>query len=390
MKTTTTLIHGDHDDRWDRSVTPSIAQGANWELPSAEVLAEVATEPLYPYMYSRKGNPNHEQVASIIAKLEGGDRALLMSSGMSAVSTLALTLLRAGDHVVAQKSTYAGVSNLCRNVLPRLGIECTFVDQTATANFETAIRDNTRLVLLETPSNPLLEITDLQAVSKIAHDAGAWVATDNTFATPLNQRPLALGCDLSWHSCTKYMGGHSDLLAGAVVGSEELIEKIWHTHEVNGGVLAPFNAWLLLRGLRTLSVRMARHNSNGMALATALKTHPAVAAINYPGLESHPGHLVAARQMKEFGGMLSFSLRGGFEAAAKFVTSLKYAHHASSLGHVGSLVIHPAAMWGAAMTKQDLDEAGVDPGLIRFSAGIEDEEDLVGDVLSVLDKIGDV
>ncbi|MEV6825138.1 aminotransferase class I/II-fold pyridoxal phosphate-dependent enzyme [Amycolatopsis sp. NPDC051102] len=388
MKTTTTLIHGDDSLHWDAAVTPSIAQGSNWELPSAAVLAEVATEPLYPYMYNRKGNPNHEQAAAIIARLEGGERALMTASGMSAVSTLALALLKAGDHVVVQKSIYAGVSNLCYNVLPRLGVECTFVDQTSTAAFEAAMRDTTRLVLLETPSNPLLEITDIRAVAEIAHAAGAYVATDNTFATPLNQQPLDLGSDFSWHSCTKYLGGHSDLLAGAVVGTGELIDRVWHTHEVLGGVLAPFNAWLLLRGLRTLSVRMARHNSNGLALAKALEEHSAVTAVNYPGLEKHPGHEIAARQMSAFGGMLSFTLEGGYEAASAFVTSLQYARHASSLGHVGSLVIHPAAMWGAAMTTEELRAAGVDPGLIRFSVGIEDEEDVIEDVYAALDKSG--
>lgn len=388
METNTTLIHGDDNLHWDAAVTPSIAQGANWELPSYEKLAEVATEPLYPYMYNRKGNPNHEQVASIISQLEGGERTLMTASGMSAVSTLVLALVNSGDHVVLQKSIYAGVSNLAHNVLPRMGVECTFVDQGSTEQFASAMRDNTRLVLLETPSNPLLEITDLSAVAQIAHEAGALVATDNTFATPLNQKPLDLGCDLSWHSCTKYFGGHSDLLAGSITGNLDLIEKIWHTHEVTGGVLAPFNAWLLLRGLRTLSVRVDRHNANGMALARALESHPEVAHVNYPGLESHTNHAVAAKQMKGFGGMLSFTLSGGYDAATKFVTRLKYARHASSLGHVGSLVIHPAAMWGAAMTHDELRAAGVDPGLIRFSVGIEDTEDVIDDVVTTLNDIG--
>jgi methionine-gamma-lyase len=385
---TTSLIHGDDNLHWDAAVTPSIAQGSNWELPSHEVLAEVATQPLYPYMYNRKGNPNHEQVAAIISRLEGGERTLMTASGMSAVSTLVLALVSAGDHVVLQKSIYAGVSNMCHNVLPRLGVECTFVDQTSTHEFEQAMRDTTRLVLLETPSNPLLEITDVHAVADIAHRAGALVATDNTFATPLNQRPLDLGSDISWHSCTKYFGGHSDLLAGSITASQELIDRIWHTHEVTGGILAPFNAWLLLRGMRTLSVRVERHNRNGLMLATALQDHPEVARVNYPGLAAHPGHEVAARQMAGFGGMLSFTLRGGFDAATKFVTNLKYARHASSLGHVGSLVIHPAAMWGAAMTTDELEAAGVDPGLIRFSVGIEDSEDVIEDVIATLDSLG--
>lgn len=388
MNVTTQLIHGDDDLHWDAAVTPSIAQGANWELPSHDVLAQVATEPLYPYMYNRKGNPNHDQVAAVISQLEGGERTLMTASGMSAVSTTVLALVNTGDHVVVQKSIYAGVINLCRNVLPRLGVECTFVDQASPQQFADALRAETRLVLLETPSNPLLEITDLKAVSALAHAAGAQVVTDNTFATPLNQKPLALGSDLSWHSCTKYFGGHSDLLAGSITGTSELIEKIWHTHEVAGGILAPFNAWLLLRGLRTLSVRVERHNANGLALARALQLHPEVSRVNYPGLASHAGHEVAVRQMKGFGGMLSLSLTGGYEAAAQFVTGLRYARHASSLGHVGSLVIHPAAMWGAAMTPDQLAAAGVDPGLIRFSVGIEDPEDLIADVTSALDRIG--
>lgn len=383
MDVTTTLIHGDDGARWDGSVTPSIAQGLNWTAESGDELRDVATTPQHPFFYSRHGNPNHSQVAAVLAQLEGAEAALVAASGMGAIATAALALVQAGDHVIGQRSTYAGVSELMHGLLPRLGVECTQVDQADVGAWEAALRPNTKLLLIETPSNPRLEVTDLAAVAELARAGGAITLADNTFATPINQRPLEHGIDLVWHSATKYLGGHADLLAGALCGSEEAVERIWRTLQVTGAVLAPMNAWLLLRGLRTLSLRMERHNANGLALAQALEGHPAVRGVHYAGLPSAPGHAVAARQMSGYGGVLSLEL-DGYEAADAFIGRLTLAKRAASLGAVGSLVVHPAAMWAGALSPEQLAEAGVPPGMVRFSAGIEHRDDLVADVLAAL------
>lgn len=387
MDLITTLIHADDGLRWDGSVTPSIAQGTNWAADSAEDFSQ-ASGPLQSFMYNRHGNPNHAQVAAIVAALENAESALLTASGMGAATTAVLTLVRSGEHVVGQRSMYAGVSSMMLNLLPRFGVEYTEVEQGEVGAFAEAFRPNTSLVLLESPSNPRLQVTDLAAVSALAREQGALTLADNTFATPINQRPLELGVDLVWHSATKFMGGHADLMAGAVAGPAKLIEQIWHTAQIVGAVCAPFNAWLLLRGLRTLSLRMERHNANGLALAKALAHHPAVSRVYYPGLPRHPGHDVAVRQMTGFGGVLAFELRGGYEAADALIGRLRYARRAASLGNVSSLVVHPAAMWAQALTPEQIEAAGVAPGLVRFSTGIEHHQDLVDDLLTAIDAVG--
>ncbi len=388
MDRTTTLIHGDAPFRWDDSVTPSIAQSTIWKASSAEAFSAAADDPLNPFLYNRHGNANSTQVAGLVATLEGAERAMVTASGMGAITTLVLTLVKAGDHVLGQRSMYPGVSDMMLRLLPRLGVECTTVDQSDTAAFERALRPNTTVVLLETPSNPRLEVTDLGAVTDLVRAHGAVTVADNTFATPINQRPLEFGVDVVWHSATKYMGGHSDLMAGVIAGTAELIERVWSTSMIAGSVCAPFNAWLLLRGLRTLGVRMERHNANGLAVAAALDAHAAVSRVHYAGLPDHPGHAVAARQMSGFGGVLSIELGGGYRAADRFIEKLSLARRASSLGDVGSLVVHPASLWSKTLTPEELETAGVPRGLVRFSAGIEDTDDLVEDVLSAADDAG--
>lgn len=386
-ETITALVHGDEGTRWDASLTPSIAQGVNWSLDSAEAFSAAATDPQHPFLYNRHGNANHAQVASVIAQLEGAEDALMAASGMGALVTAVLTLVRAGDHVVGQRSMYGGTSKLLGGLLPRLGVECTQVDQGDAEAFAAAMRPNTALVLLETPSNPRLEITDLAAVAQAARRHGAVTLADNTFATPLNQRPLEHGIDLVWHSATKYLGGHGDLMAGVIAGRRDHIVAMWETAQVTGAVLAPFNAWLLLRGLRTLSLRMEQHNLNGMAIASALDGHPAVARVFYPGLPGHRGHEIAARQMSGFGGVVSFELDGGFAAADAFIGHLHLAKRASSLGDVRSLVVHPASLFAKAMSPDELEAAGVAPGLLRFAAGIEGTDDLLEDVVGAVDRV---
>jgi methionine-gamma-lyase len=302
------------------------------------------------------------------------------ASGMGAISSVAIALTAAGTHVVAQRMIYDGARALLSRILSRFGVEVTYVDQHDTQAFAAAMRTNTRLVMLESPSNPLLGITDIAAVSTIAHEAGALVSIDSTIATPVNQRPLDLGVDVVVHSATKYLGGHSDLIAGVVVASRELIARIWETHHVLGSTLGPFEAWLLLRGLRTLEMRVERHNHNALAVARAMEAHPRVTRVYYPGLDSHPGHAVAKRQMRGFGGLVSIEIDGTFDDARSVIDRLQLFHSAASLGGVESLVAQPATMWPGSSTSADARAMGIIPSLLRLSIGIERAEDLIADL----------
>lgn len=388
MDISTVVLHADEGDRGAEVIVPAIAQAVNGAFSTAEGFRDSAGSPFFPEFYTRHGNENHRQVAAVVAALEGAEQAFVAASGMGAVSTAVLSLVKAGDHIVAQRSHYAGVANLLRNVLPKFGVTCTEVDQTDPAAFEAAMRGNTRLVMLETPTNPRLEVTDLAAVAAIARERGALTIADNTFATPVNQRPLELGVDLSWHSATKYLGGHADLLAGVLAGPRSLIEPMWDTQLIVGSIMAPFNAWLLLRGIRTLALRVERHNANALALARALQDHPRVEHVYYPGLETSPGHQVAAKQMAGFGGLLSFELAGGHDAADQFLTSLTLAKRAPSLGAVYSIACQPEAYWGShQLTQDDLGASGISPGLIRFATGIEHPDDLIHDVTNAINAI---
>ncbi len=385
MDLTTGLVHGDRQVRSDDGVSSPIVQTSTFAAPSAEQFAEAATARRGHAFYTRYGNPNHAQVAALIAEAEGAQTALVTASGMAAITTAVLALTSAGDHVVAQRSMFPGTTSLLRQLLSRFGVACTEVDQADVGAFERAFTPATTLVLVETPSNPRLEITDLRAVTALARTHGARTLADNTFATPVNQRPIALGADLVWHSATKYLGGHSDLSAGVLAGSADLLDRVWDTALITGAVLGPFDAWLLLRGLRTLGLRMERHNANGLALARAVAEHPAVRRVHYPGHPEHPQHDLAASQMTGFGGVLSFEVHGGHAAAEAFIARLAYAKRAGSLGSVESLVVHPAAMWAGSLDSDALANAGIDPALVRFAAGIEDTDDLVADVTRALD-----
>ncbi|MFR9778055.1 trans-sulfuration enzyme family protein [Micromonospora sp. MS34] len=382
----TTAVHGDDALIPGAAVAPPIVQSATFSAESDERFTEIATEPRGSTFYTRYGNPNHAQVAAVVAELEGAQAGLVTASGMGAISTVALALLSAGDHVVVQRSTYGGTTSLATGLLARFGVSCTQVDQTDAEAFGRALRPRTRLVLVETPSNPLLELTDLTAVVASAHAAGALVVVDNTFATPVNQRPTSAGADLVWHSGTKFLGGHSDVSAGVVVGPAELIERIWRTAIVTGSTLGPVDAWLLLRGIRTLPLRVERHNTNALALARALEGHPAVARVRYPGLPSHPQHELARRQMAGFGGVLSVDLAAGRAGAGALLSGLRLAKRAASLGSVSTLVVHPRSMWAGIVDAEQLAATGIGDGLVRVSTGIEDTADLVDDFLAALDK----
>jgi methionine-gamma-lyase len=382
----TKVIHGDGSSNTTRAVSPPIWQTTTFRADSSEHFSEIAAATHPTEFYTRYGNPTHRQVEAIMAQLEGAETALVTSSGMGAIFSAVMSLLKSGDHVVAQRNLYPGSMTLLNDLLPRWGIECTFVDQTDMPALAEALRPNTRLIYAETPTNPLMQITDLRAIAGLARERGITTLVDNTFATPVNQRPLEYGIDAVVHSATKYLGGHHDLTAGVIVASQSFIERAWKFAIVAGATLSPFDGWLLLRGLRTLGLRVERHNSNALALARMLEAHTAVEAVNYPGLESHPQFDLARRQMSGFTGILSVELRGGFESAEAFIGKLRLAQYAASLGGYETLVVHPAAMWRQQVSVEQQSDTGVSDSLVRISVGLEDERDLLDDFARALER----
>jgi methionine-gamma-lyase len=369
------------------AISPPIWQTTTFSAETAEEFAEIAVATKPQEFYTRYGNPNHAMVEATMAALEGGEAALVFGSGMGAIFAAMGSLLETGDHVVAQRNHYAGATTLLKEFLPRWGIEVTYVDQTNNAEFADAVRPNTKLIYIETPVNPLMQLTDLRFVVELARQRGIVTICDNTFATPINQRPLELGVDAVIHSATKYVGGHHDVTAGALVGSKEFTDRVWRFALVAGATLSPFDGWLLLRGLRTLGLRVERHNQNGMALAKFLEDHPAVTRVYYPGLPSHPQHELARSQMSGFTGMLSVELRGGYTAADKLISSLKLATRAASLGGFETLVVHPASMWSLQLSRELRESTGINEGLVRISVGLEDEVDLIRDFEQALAEV---
>jgi methionine-gamma-lyase len=381
----TRAIHAGKGENRTHAVTPPIWQTTTFSADSSEHFAEIATAVRPAEFYTRYGNPTHKEVEATLVALEGGEAALLTSSGMGAIFTALMSVLKAGDHVVAQTNHYAGAMTLLDEMPARFGIEVTLVDQTNAEGFAEAMRPNTRVVYAESPTNPLMQITDLRALSELGRARGVTTIVDNTFSTPVNQRPLEMGIDAVIHSATKYLGGHSDVTAGVVISSREFVERAWHFSLLAGSILSPFDGWLLLRGLRTLGLRVERHNSNANALARFLEGHPKVARVYYPGLESHPQHALARAQMNGFTGMLSAELRGDFRAAERFIGALRLATNAASLGGHETLIVHPAAMWGGYMTAEQLRAKGLSDGLVRISVGLEDERDLLDDFARALE-----
>ncbi|ALM75564.1 cystathionine gamma-synthase [Thermococcus barophilus] len=333
------------------------------------------------YVYSRSGNPTRDALERKLAALENAKYGLAFSSGLAAESTILLALLKKGDHVIAFDDLYGGTKRLFNQVMERFGIEFTYVDAREPENVRMAIRENTRMVWLETPTNPLLKLADIKAIAEIAHERDIIVVVDNTFASPYFQNPLDLGADIVLHSVTKYLGGHSDVVGGAVmVNDDEIYERLKFHQNAVGAILSPFDSWLVMRGIKTLAVRMERHEKNAMTIARYLEEHPLVERVYYPGLPSHPQHELAKRQMKGFGGMLSFELKGGLEEAIKFVESLEIFALAESLGGVESLIELPAIMTHASVPKDEREKVGIRDSLIRASVGIEDVEDLIEDL----------
>ncbi|MFW6096593.1 MAG: trans-sulfuration enzyme family protein [Chloroflexota bacterium] len=377
----TRLIHGATKDNPSMAVSSPIYQSATFRFDEPEEIAAAMVAEATPQFYGRYATPNTKQVETLVADLEGGEAAVAVASGMAAVSLVLLSFLEAGDHIVAQNTLYPTTNTLLSQKLPQLGIEYTLVDQTDAAAFARAIRPETRLLYVESPANPTLSLTDLAAIAALGQGRDILTVADNTFASPYNQQPLALGIDVVLHSATKYMGGHSDLVAGVVVGDAARVSTMWHNHVMFGAVLHPMEAWLLQRGLQTYELRMARHNENALAVARFLEEDPAVREVYYPGLESHPQHALAVRQMQSgFGGMVCFDLKGGREAGYRLLKALDIINLAVSLGGTHSLITHPASTVSAIQSEEAIAASRVQPGLVRLSVGLEDVDDLIADL----------
>ena len=342
------------------------------------------------YIYTRLGNPTTTVLEDKIAALEEGEAAVATSSGMGAISSTLWTVLKAGDHIVTDKTLYGCTFALMCHGLTRFGIDVTFVDTSNLDEVKNAMRENTRVVYLETPANPNLKIVDIEALAKIAHtNPNTLVIVDNTFATPYMQKPLTLGADVVVHSVTKYINGHGDVIAGLVITNKALADQIRFVglKDMTGAVLGPQDAYYIIRGMKTFEIRMERHCKNARKVVEFLNNHPKIERVYYPGLETHPGYEIAKKQMKDFGAMISFELKGGFEAGKTLLNSLKLCSLAVSLGDTETLIQHPASMTHSPYTKEEREAAGITDGLVRLSVGLENVEDIIADLEHGLEKI---
>ena len=353
-------------------------------LPNADEGIAIHNYEKPGYFYGRLGNPTQSALEKAMAELENGEDAIALASGMAAISAAVLTVVKGGDHIVAPESMYSTTTNFLRHIDEKFGITSTFVNATDASSYAEAARPETKLFWIETPSNPLVSITDIAGVVEIAKASGIATIVDNTFATPFNQRPLDLGANAVIHSATKYLGGHSDLTAGVIVGSREILENVRHgANKYFGGNIAPQVAWLVLRGIKTLALRMERHNTNAFALANVMANHPKIREVHFPGLESHPNHEIAKSQMSGYGGMLGLDV-GSAEAAKTLVDNLHVCTFATSLGGVETLVQPVALMTHATLTPDERAQAGISDGLLRISVGIEHIDDICQDIYDAL------
>ncbi|MCC6105007.1 cystathionine gamma-synthase family protein [Acetobacter sp.] len=347
----------------------------------------VATGAKPGHIYSRNTNPTVRVLEEKIKIMDGGEEATSFSTGMAAISNTLLALLGPGDRVVTIKDTYGGTNKIFIEFLPNINVDVCLCDTEDYDLIEREIAKGCKVVYLESPTNPTLKVLDIERLAKCAHAHGAIVIVDNTFATPINQTPLSLGADIVVYSATKYLNGHSDVMGGLAVGRKDLIDTIFHYREITGATLHPQSAYMILRGMKTLELRMQRHNENGMKVAEFLSHHPKIDKVFYPGLATHPGHDVAKKQMKAFGGMLGFSVKGDFDKVVVLLESLRYAHKAASLGSVGTLVGPPKTTSHVELSAEERQAAGIPESLIRYSAGVEDSCDLIEDLSSALDKL---
>jgi methionine-gamma-lyase len=388
MHIETNIVHGgQHPDKETGALSPPIYQTSTFAFRDADHGARLFKEEEKGYIYTRLGNPTIDLLAKKIALLESTEAGLMFASGLAAEFNLAITLAKPGSHIISDNTVYGGTFSLFKNILPRLGIDVTFVDTSDINKLSSVIKKNSKLIFLETPANPTLKIIDIAKCAEIAHTKNIPLCVDNTFATPYLQKPIESGADIVLHSATKYFGGHGDIIGGIVVGKKDFIHELWKIAYEVGASNSPFNAWLVLRGLKTLAVRMDRHCSNAMEIAEYLSKHKKVERVYYPGLPSHPGHEIAKKQMNGFSGMLGFDVKGGKEAGKTLMNSVKLCILAVSLGDADTLIEHPASMTHSTYSDDELTKCGIKPGFVRISVGIEHADDIIVDLEQALSKI---
>jgi len=374
----------DHAQRWAGATQVPVALSVSFGYETVEEWLEVALSRKPGHIYGRNTNPTVAAFEEKVRDLEGAEAATSFASGMAAISNTLFTLLSPGDRVVSIKDTYGGTNKLFIEFLPRFQIEVSLCDTTDHEAIEAEIARGCKVVYLESPTNPTIRIVDIARLAAAAHSHDAIVVIDNTFATPINQRPLELGADLVIHSATKFLGGHADALGGIVCGPKDLVSRIYHFREINGACLEPMSAYLLLRGMKTLHLRIRQQNTSALQIAQFLAAHPRVAKVFYPGLATHENHDIARRQMSGFGGVLSFALHGGFDTVRSFLPRLRYANLAANLGAVETVAGPPATTSHVELSPAERAAAGIPEALVRYSVGIEDTDDLIADLKQAL------
>lgn len=386
----TRQVHSGYEDNKYGALATPIYQSSTFVFDSAEQGGRRFAGEEEGYIYTRLGNPTNTVIEKKLADLEGAEAAATMASGIGAISSTIWTFLKSGDHVVAAKTLYGCTFALLSHGLSKFGVEVTFVDPRDPENFRKAMKDNTRLVYIETPANPNMYISDIEEISKIAHSKDdCLLIVDSTYCTPYVQRPVTLGADIVVHSASKYLNGHGDVIAGFAVGSKELIDqiKLVGIKDMTGSVLGPFEAFLIGRGMRTLDIRMQKHCANAQKIAEFLESHPAVEAVYYPGLKSFKQYELAKKQMDLPGAMISFEVKGGKQAGIKLIDNVKLCKVAVSLGDTETLIQHPASMTHSPYTEEERKASDITEGLIRLSVGLEDADDIIADLKQALDKI---
>ncbi len=387
MGMSTRAIHAGEDRlRYADSITTPIVQTSTYAFKDSKEIEDYTKHGKARFEYGRYGNPTEKVAERRLANLCGAEDCAMFASGMSAIITAILAFVRSDDHIVVTDDAYKKTLEFCGSYLQRFGVDCSIVPFGDYDALEAAIRPNTRFIFSESPTNPYLNVFDLERLREIAQRHGVMTMIDATFSTPMNQRPLEFGVDLVLHSCTKYMAGHNDILAGCVVGRTDLVQEIRALHKAVGGVIDAHCCYLLLRGLKTFPLRMQRHNETALMMAHALEAHPGVKRTYYPGLESHPHHEIAKAQMTGFGGVVSFDIKGTLAQAKRFLDSLKLCYIAPSLGGVETLITHPATVTYYDCTRKERYELGITDTLIRLAVGVEDADDILADIDQALRK----
>ena len=388
MHIETDVVHGgQHPDKHTGALSPPIYQTSTFAFRDADHGARLFKGDESGHIYTRISNPTIELLSSKVALLESAQAGAVFASGLAAIFNVVVSTVKSGENFVSDDTIYGGTYTLFKNVLPDLGIKVIFVDASDVNQVGAAINESTKLVFIETPANPTLKIIDIARCADSTRGRGIPLCVDNTFATPYLQRPIELGADIVVHSATKYFGGHGDIIGGVVVGMQDFIKDMWKRAKDIGASISPFNAWLILRGLKTLAVRMDRHCVNAQKVAEFLSDHGKVEHVYYPGLESHPGHEVACRQMRGFGGMIGFDVTGGKEAGKTIMNSVKLCTLAVSLGDVDTLIEHPGSMTHSGYSETELLESGIKPGFVRISIGLEHADDIIEDLDQALRRI---